>query len=52
MLDWDDHQNLLDEIGKLVGEDEKSLPGAIVGVPVTITDSPQEVKVLPRNSSL
>lgn len=52
MLGWDGYQNLLDEIGKLIGEDKESLPGAIVGTPVTTTDSPQEVKVLPKNSSL
>ena len=52
MLGWDEYQNLLDEIGKLIGEDEESLPGAIVGILVTTTDSPQEIKVLPKNSSL
>ena len=52
VLGWDEYQNLLDEIGKLIGEDEKSLPGAIVGIPVTTTDSPQEVKTLPKNSPL
>ena len=49
MLSWDEYQNLLDEIGSLIGEDEES--GAIVGIPVTTTDSPQEVKTLPKNSS-
>jgi len=49
---WEDYQNLLEEIGSLMGEDEKSLPGAIVGIAVTTTDSPQEVKALPKNSSL
>ncbi len=51
VLGWDEYQNLLDEIDSLIGEDEESLPGAIVGIPVTTTDSPQEVKVLPKNSS-
>jgi len=51
MLGWDEYQNLLDEIGKLI-EDEESLPGTIVGIPVTTTDSPQEVKVLPKKSPL
>ncbi len=49
VLCWDEYQDLLDEIGKLVGEDEES--GAIVGIPVT-TDSTQEVKALPKNSPL
>ena len=48
VLGWDEYQNLLDVIGKLIGEDEES--GAIVGIPVTTTDSPQEVKVLPKSS--
>ncbi len=52
VLDWDGYQNLLDEIGSLVGEDEESLPGAIVGILVTTTDPPQEAKVLPKNSLL
>ena len=52
VLGWDEYQNLLDEIGSLIGEDEKSLPGAIVGIPVTTTDTPQEVKVLPKTSPL
>jgi len=49
---WDQYQNLLDEIGSLIGEDEESLLGAIVGIPVTTTDSPQGVKTLPKNSPL
>jgi len=52
VLGWDEYQNLLDEIGSLIGEDEKSPPGAIVGIPVTTMDSPQEVKVLPKSSPL
>ena len=40
MLGWDQYQNLLDEIGSLIGGDEESHPGAIVGIPVTTTDSP------------
>ena len=50
VLDWDEYQNLLDEVGSLIGEAEESLPEALVGIPVTTTDSPQEV--LPKNSSL
>jgi len=52
VLDWDEYQSLLDEIGSLIGEDEESLPAAIVGIPVTTTDSPQEVKSLPKSSPL
>ena len=52
VLGWDGYQNLLDEIGNLIGEDKESLPGAIVGIPVSTTDSTQEVKVLPKNSPL
>ncbi len=48
-LGWDQYQKLLDEIGSLIGEDEESLPGAIVGIPVTTTDSPKEVKMLPKS---
>jgi len=51
MLGWDQYQNLLDEIGSLIGEDKESLPEAIVGIPVTTTDSPQEVKVLHKSPS-
>jgi len=43
---WDEYQNLLEEIGSLIGEDKEALPGATVGIPVTTTDSTQEVKVL------
>ena len=39
VLGWDEYQNLLDEIGSLIGEDEESLPEAIVGIPVIATDS-------------
>jgi hypothetical protein len=44
VLGWDEYQNLLDEIGSLIGENEESLPGTIVGIPVTTTDSTQGVK--------
>ena len=50
MLGWDEYQNLLDEIGSLIGENEESLPGTIVGIPVTTTGSTQEVKILPKSS--
>ena len=49
VLGWDDYQNLLDELGSLIGEDEESR--TIVGIPVTTTDSAQEVKVLPKSPS-
>ena len=50
---WEDYQNLLEEIGSLIGGDEKSLPETtVMGILVTTTDSPQEVKVLPKNSPL
>lgn len=53
MLDWDEYQSLLDEISILIGEDEEPLPETtVMGIPVTTTDSPQEVKALPKNSSL
>jgi len=45
VLGWDQYQKLLDEIGKLIGEDEES--EAIVGIAVTTTEPPQEAKVLP-----
>lgn len=48
MLGWDQYKKLLDEIGKLIAGDEELLPGAIVGILVTTTDSPQEVKILPK----
>jgi len=50
VLGWEQYQKLLDEIGKLIGGDEESLPGTIVGIPVTTTHSPQEVKILPKKS--
>jgi len=31
VLGWEQYQKLLDEIGKLIGGDEESLPGTIVG---------------------
>ncbi len=49
VLGWDEYQHLLDEIGRLICEDEESPPGTIVGIPVTATDSPQEVKILPKS---
>ena len=52
VLGWDQYQKLFDEIGSLIGEDKESLPGAIVGIPVTTTDSTQEVKILPKSSPL
>jgi hypothetical protein len=52
VLGWDEYQNLLDEVGSLIGENKESLSGAIVGIPVTTTDSPQEVKILPKSSPL
>ncbi len=51
VLGWDEYQNLLDEIVSLIGEDKKSLPGTVVGVPVTTVDSTQQVKILPKSSS-
>ena len=50
MLGWDGYQNLLDEIVSLIGEDEKSLPVVVTGIPIIAPDSPQEVKVLPKSS--
>jgi hypothetical protein len=54
VLGWDEYQKLLDAIGSLIGEDKESLPRTVVGIiiPVTTTDSSQEVKVLPKSSSL
>ena len=52
VLGWEQYQKLLDEIVSLIGEDKESLPGTIVGVPVTTVDSPQQVKILPQNSPL
>jgi hypothetical protein len=50
-LGWDEYQNLLDEIVSLIGEDKESLPGTIVGIPLTTTDSPQGLKILPKSSA-
>ena len=50
VLGWDQHQKLLAEISKLIGGDEESLPGTIVGIPVTTTDSTQGIKMLPPKS--
>jgi len=52
VLGWEQYEKLLGEIDSLIGENEESLPGTIVGVPVTTVDSPQQVKILPQNSSL
>jgi len=52
VLGWDQYRELLDEISSLIGEDEESVPGAIVGIPATTTDSTQEVKILPKSSPL
>jgi hypothetical protein len=51
VLGWDDYQHLLDEIGKLIGGDEKSLPETtVMGILVTTADFAQEVKTLPKTS--
>ena len=52
MLGWEQYLKLLDEIGKLIGGDEESLPGTIVGIPVTTTGSTQGVKILPKSPPL
>ena len=52
VLSWEQYLKLLDEIGKLIGGDKESLPGTIVGIPVSTTDSPQGLKILPKSSSL
>jgi hypothetical protein len=61
VLNWDQYQKLLDEIGNLIGggeQQDKAIepPGdtahIAIGIPVTTTDSTQEVKVLPKSSSL
>jgi len=58
VLDWDQYQRLLDEIGKLIGGDEErgtitGLPGhRVVRIPVTTTDSTQQVKILPKSPPL
>jgi len=49
VLGWDEYQNLLDEIGSLIGEDEEPPPEVVVGIPVTTTNSTQEVKILPKS---
>lgn len=50
VLGWDQYQTLLDEMGKLIGEDKESLPGVVTGIPIMAPDSPQEVKILPKGS--
>ena len=35
VLSWDEYQKLLDEIGKLIGEDEEQ--GRITGLPLSTT---------------
>ncbi len=49
VLGWEQYQNLLDEIGNLIGADEKSLTGSIVGILVITPDSTQGVKMLPKS---
>ena len=55
VLGWDQHQKLLDEIDKLIGNGEEqgriTSPPGVVGIVVTTTDSPQGVKILPKSSS-
>ena len=48
VLDWDDYQKLLNEIGSLIGEDEES-PVVVTGIPIMPPDSTQEVKILPKS---
>ena len=50
VLGWEQYQKLLNEIGSLIGEDKESLPGNIVGIPLTTTDSTQGLKILPKSS--
>lgn len=56
VLGWDKYQKLLDEIGKLIGGDEEQgritdpPEHRVVGIPVTTTDSTQQVKILPKSS--
>lgn len=56
VLGWDQHQKLLDEIGKLIGEDKEqgkiTGPPGVVGIIVTTTHSTKEVKILPKSSPL
>jgi len=57
VLGWDEYQNLLNEIGSLIGEDGEqdnaTLPETtVMGIPVSTTDSPQEVKALPKSPPL
>ncbi len=51
MLGWDQYQNLLDEIGSLIGEDgeQSRITGTAIGVALPI-HSTQEVKILPKSS--
>jgi len=49
VLGWDDYQHLLDEVGSLIGGDEKPLPVVVTGIPIMASDSPQEVKILPKS---
>lgn len=56
VLGWEQYQKLLDEIGRLIGGDEEqgktTEPSGhtVVGIPVSATNSAQEVKVLPKSS--
>ena len=52
VLGWDDYQHLLDEVGSLIGGDEKPLPVVVTGIPIMAPDSPQEVKILPKSPPL
>lgn len=52
VLGWDDYQHLLDEVGSLIGGDEKPLPVVVTGIPIIAPDSPQEVKILPKSPPL
>jgi len=54
VLGWDQYQKLLDEIGNLIGQNEQQgktiAPSGhmVVGIPMTTTDSAQQVKMLPK----
>ena len=61
VLGWDDYQHLLDEIGKLIGGDKQQDKAieplgdtayVAIGIPVTATDSTQEVKILRESPPL
>ena len=54
VLGWDQYQKLLDEIGNLISQNEQQgktiAPSGhmVVGIPMTTTDSAQQVKMLPK----